>query len=93
MKKIAFIVASAVMSCMGFFATTGENIAAKLSSNTDLSISQDKGNTQSSSLILEKTTSDGNLLASHSSHRSHGSHGSHGSHSSHSSHSSHYSSY
>lgn len=86
MKKIVFLVASAVISCMGFLSTTGENIAAKFSSNTDLSISQDKGNTASSSLILEKNTSDPNLLAWHSSHSSHGSHGSHGSHSSHSSH-------
>ena len=93
MKKIAFLVASAVISCMGFLYTTGENIVAKFSNNTDLSISQDNGNTSSQTLILEKNTSDPNLLAWHSSHSSHGSHGSHGSHVSHSSHSSHYSSF
>lgn len=93
MKKFVFLVASAVISCMGFLSTTGENIAAKFSSNADLSISQDNGNDSSNSLILKKSTSDSNLLAWHSSHSSHGSHGSHGSHSSHSSHSSHYSSY
>lgn len=86
MKKFIFLVASAVISCMGFLSTTGENIAAMFSSNTDLSISQDKGNTASNSLILEKNTSDPNLLAWHSSHGSHGSHGSHVSHGSHTSH-------
>ena len=89
MKKVFFLVASAVISCMGFLSSTGENIVTKLSNKADLTISQNKGNNQPSSLILEKNTSDQKLLAWHSSH---GSHGSHSSHSSHSSHVSHYSS-
>ena len=85
MKKIAFIVASAIIGCMGFLSSTGENIAAKFS-NADLTISQTKGNDQTPSLILEKNWSDSNLIAAHSSHSSHWSHSSHRSHSSHSSH-------
>lgn len=81
MKRLLFLVVSAFIAGAGYCTSVGEKIVAK-ATNSDSQIEQQ----QEQMLILEQTSAEFNLLASHSSHVSHGSHGSHVSHVSHRSH-------
>lgn len=87
MKKLLFLVISAIIAGVGYCTSVGEKIVAKVT-NSDTQIEQQK----EQMLILEQTTAtdEYHLLADHYSHRSHQSHSSHRSHYSHKSH---YSSY
>ena len=87
MKKLLFFAVSALLTGASYFSSVGEKIVAKVT-NSDTQIEQQEEQT----LVLEQSSAEFKLLASHSSHSSHSSQSSHSSHSSHRSHSSHYSS-
>ena len=84
MKKLMFLVASALLSGAAFVANATQNVLPLKSSDAQIEQQQDE------LLVLAPATAD--MQYGVNGHYSHGSHGSHGSHSSHSSHSSHYSS-
>lgn len=87
MKKIAFVLVSAFLTALAFFANSTQNVFAKVSNNGQLQIEQQiKQQLEQQSLVLEQSVDNDGLLARHYSHSSHGSHGSHASHSSHTSH-------
>lgn len=86
MKKLVFLVASALLSGATMVANATQSVFHKKSYETQIE------QLQNELLVLTPTSTDLQFDLSHGSHSSHYSHGSHGSHSSHSSHSSHYSS-
>ena len=75
MKKVAFLVASAVMAGAAYCSSVGERLFSSESKNETELVKQQKQN----SLVLEKSNTT-NLLAAHGSHSSHSSHSSHRSH-------------
>lgn len=91
MKKLAFLVASALIGFAGYVSTTTNNVIAKVTNN-NTEQTQIKKSLDNQGLVLELASNTNDQSLSHYSHGSHGSHGSHSSHSSHRSHSSHYSS-
>lgn len=78
MKRLMFLAVSAILAGASYFSSVGEKVVAKVM-NSDTLIEQQ----QEQTLVLEQSSADFDLLASHSSHRSHSSHSSHRSHSSH----------
>ncbi len=80
MKKLLFFAVSAILASASYCSSVSEKIVAKVT-NSDTQIEQQ----QEQSLVLEQSSAEFKLLASHSSHRSHSSHSSHSSHRSHSS--------
>ena len=81
MKKLMFFAVSAILAGASYCSSVSEKIVAKVT-NSDTQIEQQQDQT----LVLEQSSPEYNLLASHSSHTSHRSHSSHSSHSSHRSH-------
>lgn len=81
MKRLMFLAVSAILAGASYFSSVGEKVVAKVM-NSDTLIEQQ----QEQTLVLEQSSADFDLLASHSSHSSHRSHSSHSSHRSHSSH-------
>lgn len=81
MKKLLFFAVSAILAGASYCSSVSEKIVAKVT-NSDTQIEQQ----QEQSLVLEQSSAEFKLLASHSSHCSHSSHSSHSSHRSHSSH-------
>ncbi len=81
MRKLLFLVMSAILAGASFCSSASERFVAKVTNN-DIRIEQQ----QNQNLVLEQATADFDVLASHSSHSSHRSHSSHSSHRSHSSH-------
>ena len=76
MKKLAFLVASALMAGAAYCTNVGERLFSSESKSETGIVKQQKDN----SLILEKSEASSGLLAAHSSHTSHTSHSSHRSH-------------
>lgn len=87
MKRILFVLVSAILAGTSFASNLSRDIVAKVSNSGETVLVQ-----QDQNLILEMPTSVIDNADWHYSHSSHVSHGSHGSHGSHSSHVSHYSS-
>lgn len=90
MKKIAFLVVSAVLASVSFCANATEKVVSQFTGK-DPQIEE-----QSRQPLVLQSSLDFNShssLLGHSSHSSHASHSSHSSHASHSSHSSHFSSF
>ena len=81
MKKLLFFAVSAILAGASYCSFVSEKIVAKVT-NSDTQIEQQ----QEQSLVLEQSSAEFKLLASHSSHSSHSLHSSHSSHRSHSSH-------
>lgn len=81
MKRLLFFTVSAILAVASYCSSVGEKIVTKVANN-DTQIEQQ----QKQALVLEQSTDEFKLLASHSSHSSHRSHSSHSSHRSHSSH-------
>jgi hypothetical protein len=81
MKRLMFLAVSAILAGASYFSSVGEKVVAKVM-NSDTLIEQQ----QEQTLVLEQSSAEFDLLASHSSHSSHRSHSSHSSHRSHSSH-------
>lgn len=81
MKRLMFLAVSAILAGASYFSSVGEKVVAKVI-NSDTLIEQQ----QEQTLVLEQSSAEFDLLASHSSHSSHRSHSSHSSHRSHSSH-------
>lgn len=81
MKKLLFFAVSAILTGTSYCSSISEKIIAKVTnSNTQIEQQEEQA------LVLEQSSAEFKLLASHSSHRSHSSHSSHSSHRSHSSH-------
>lgn len=77
MKKVAFLVASAVMAGAAYCSQVGDRL---FSSNLKTGTESVKQQQQQDPLVLEKSAPTSNLLADHYSHSSHSSHSSHRSH-------------
>ena len=73
MKKVAFLVTSALMAGAAYCSNVGERLFSSESKSETELVKQQKSN----SLILEKSDASSDLLAAHSSHSSHSSHRSH----------------
>lgn len=69
MKKLLFFAVSAILAGASYCISVGEKIVAKVT-NSDTQIEQQ----QEQTLVLEQSSAEFNLLASHSSHSSHSSH-------------------
>ena len=81
MKRLLFFAVSAILAGASYCSSVSEKIVAKVT-NSDTQIEQQ----QEQTLVLEQSSAEFKLLASHSSHSSHCSHSSHSSHRTHSSH-------
>ena len=69
MKRLMFLAVSAILAGASYFSSVGEKVVAKVM-NSDTLIEQQ----QEQTLVLEQSSADFDLLASHSSHSSHRSH-------------------
>ena len=81
MKRVLFLLVSALLAGTTYASNLSKDVIAKVTNSSEVSITE-----QGQSLILEQPVNvqmDANGHYSHGSHVSHGSHGSHGSHSSH----------
>ena len=81
MKRVLFLLVSALLAGTTYASNLSKDVIAKVTNSSEVSITE-----QGQSLILEQPVNvqmDANGHYSHSSHVSHGSHGSHGSHVSH----------
>lgn len=81
MKILLFFAVSAIIAGASYCSSVSEKIVAKVT-NSDTQIEQQ----QEQTLMLEQSSAEFKLLASHNSHSSHSSHSPHSSHRSHSSH-------
>ena len=72
MKRVLFLLVSALMTCTAFASNLRKNVIAKVTNNDVVSITK-----QGQTLILEQPMSGPIQVNSHQSHRSHSSHRSH----------------
>jgi len=82
MKKVLFLLVSALLAGSTYASNLGKEVIAKVTNNQEESITEQ----QNQSLILEQPASAQIHMDQHGSHVSHSSHSSHWSHRSHSSH-------
>lgn len=72
MKRVLFLLVSALMTCTTFASNLSKNVIAKVTSNDVVSVTE-----QEQFFILEQPMSGQTRVNSHQSHRSHSSHRSH----------------
>lgn len=72
MKRMLFLLVSALMTCTTFASNFGKDVIAKVTNNDVITITK-----QGQALILEQPMSGQTQVNSHQSHRSHSSHRSH----------------
>jgi len=72
MKRVLFLLVSALMTCTSFASNLSKDVIARVTNYDEVSISK-----QGQALILEQPMSRNVQVNSHQSHRSHSSHRSH----------------
>ena len=72
MKRVLFLLVSALMTCITFASNLSKNVIAKVTNNDVVSVTE-----QGQTFILEQPSSENVVLNGHRSHSSHYSHKSH----------------